>query len=330
MNEAAGADVLLEPDRMAALAKYADDASVLERMAAIKQANKRELARVIKDREGIELPDSFIFDIQVKRLHEYKRQLMNAFSIIALYEGIKDGSITDFTPTAFVFGAKAAPGYDRAKAIIYFINRIAAIINRDPAVKDLMRVAFVHNYDCSYAEKIIPAAEVSEQISPAGTEASGTSNMKLMMNGAVTLGTMDGANIEIVEKAGIENNYIFGATVEEIERIRPTYDPNVLYRKDARLAAAMDWLTNGRVPDKNGMLQELHDALLKGASWHKPDHYFICLDFEPYVSAKLLVNRDYRDRTAFTRKCLLNAANAGSFSSDRTIREYARDIWRTE
>ncbi len=330
MNEAARADVLKEPDKMSALAALADDASALERIQAIKLNNKRELARVIKAREGFELPESFIYDVQIKRLHEYKRQLMNAFSVIALYEGLKDGSIKDFTPTAFIFGAKAAPGYVRAKAIIYFINQIAAIVNRDPATRDLLRVVFVHNYDCSYAEKIIPAAEISEQISPAGTEASGTSNMKLMMNGAVTLGTMDGANIEIVEKAGLENNYIFGATVEELNRIRDTYDPNLLYKKDLRLAHAMDWLINGRIEDKNGMLKELHDALLKGASWHKPDHYFICLDFEPYLEAKLRVNRDYREPAAFARKCLLNAANAGSFSSDRTISEYAREIWRLE
>ena len=330
MNEAAQADVLLEPEKMKALEKLADDPAALERMLDIKQTNKRELARVIKAREGVDLPDSFIFDVQIKRLHEYKRQLMNAFSVIALYEGIKDGTIRDFTPTAFIFGAKAAPGYDRAKAIIYFINRVAAIVNRDPAARDLLRVVFVHNYDCSYAEKIIPAAEISEQISPAGTEASGTSNMKLMMNGAVTLGTMDGANIEIVEKAGIENNYIFGATVDEINSIKDSYDPNILYKKDARLARAMNWLTDGHVPDPNGMLQELHDAILKGASWHKPDHYYICLDFEPYMEAKLRANREYRDRMAFARKCLVNAANAGSFSSDRTIREYARDIWRAE
>ena len=330
MNEAAGADVLLEPEKMQALARRADDTETLRRLLDIKQANKRELARVIKAREGVEIPDSFIFDVQVKRLHEYKRQLMNAFSVIAIYEGLKDGSITDFTPTAFIFGAKAAAGYDRAKAIIYFINSIAKIVNRDPAVRGHLRVVFVHNYDCSYAEKIIPAAEVSEQISPAGTEASGTSNMKLMMNGAVTLGTMDGANIEIVEKAGLENNYIFGADVDTIRAVRDSYDPNEYYQKDPVLRRAMDWLIDGHIADPDGALRELHDALLKGASWHQPDHYFICLDFEPYLAAKLKINADYRDRMGFARKCLLNAANAGGFSSDRTIRQYAREIWRLE
>lgn len=167
------------------------------------------------------LPTDFVYDVQVKRLHEYKRQLMNAFSILDIYYSIKDGTLTDFTPTAFIFGAKAAPGYIRAKNIIKFINEIANMVNSDPAMKDAMRVVFVQNYNCSYAEMIIPAADISEQISPAGTEASGTGNMKLMLNGAVTLGTYDGANIEIAEQAGLENNYIFGATVEDIAKYAP-------------------------------------------------------------------------------------------------------------
>ena len=303
--------------------------SLCSKFRTVKKAKKKQLCAEILKKEGVVLDPDMIFDVQVKRLHEYKRQFMNALSILAIYDQLKRGQLKDFPPVAFVFGAKAAPGYARAKAIIYFINSIAAVVNRDPATRDLLRVVFVHNYDCSYAEKIIPAAEISEQISPAGTEASGTSNMKLMMNGAVTLGTMDGANIEIVEKAGLGNNYIFGATVGEINRVRADYDPNILYKSDARLARAMDWLINGRVADKNGMLKELHDSLLKGASWHRPDHYFVCLDFEPYLEAKLQANRDYRDPAAFARKCLLNAANAGSFSSDRTIGEYAREIWRT-
>ncbi len=328
MNEAAGADVLLEPEKMTALAALSDDAAALERFRAIKQAHKAELSRLILAREGIQLPENFIFDVQVKRLHEYKRQLMNALSIAALYDGLKDGSIRDFTPTAFIFGAKAAAGYDRAKAIIYLINSIAAIVNSDPRTRDLLRVAFVHNYDCSYAEKIIPAADISEQISPAGTEASGTGNMKLMMNGAVTLGTMDGANIEIVEKAGLENNYIFGATVEEIDRLKGSYDPNGYIRREPMLERALSWLTDGRVADPDGALKELYTSLTKGASWHQPDHYYVCLDFMPYLEAKLRVNRDAAEPKPFTRKCLLNAANAGSFSSDRTIREYAREIWQ--
>ena len=213
LNELLGTDVLNHPEALSNLNAHITN-EVCDRFIAIKQARKKALSAFIKANDGIDVPDSFLFDVQVKRLHEYKRQLLNALSIIAIWQGLKDGSIQDFTPTAFIFGAKAAPGYDRAKSIIYLINQIAAKVNRDPDTKALLRVAFIHNYDCSAAEKIIPAADVSEQISTAGTEASGTGNMKLMMNGAVTLGTMDGANIEIVERAGLENNYIFGADVE--------------------------------------------------------------------------------------------------------------------
>ena len=216
----------------------------------------------------------------------------------------------------------------RAKAVIYLINQAAQIINGDEDVNDRLRVLFVHNYDCSYAEKIIPAADVSEQISTAGTEASGTGNMKLTLNGAVTLGTMDGANIEIVEQAGAENNYIFGASVEEIAREKASYDPNKLIRADKRLEKALAWLHDGTIPDPDGALKELYDSLTIGASWHKPDHYFLCLDFDSYLARKLCLNREYNDRTAFGEKALRNIAGAGIFSSDRTIREYARDIWR--
>ncbi len=294
----------------------------------VKQEKKRQLSAYIKAHEGIEIPAGFIFDVQIKRLHEYKRQLLNAFSILALYDQMKAGELSDFTPTAFIFGAKAAPGYVRAKAIIRFINMIADKINADPETNNRLRVAFVQNYDCSYAERLIPAADISEQISPAGTEASGTGNMKLMLNGAVTLGTMDGANIEIVEQAGAENNYIFGATIQEIEAVKDSYDPNIIYQKNAVLRHAMDYLTDGTFPDEDGAFRELHDALLKGASWHKPDHYYLLLDFDSYLSAKMRANEEYRNSLAFAKKCLYNVAGAGKFSSDRTIREYCDDIWR--
>ncbi len=297
----------------------------------VKGIKKHELAEEIKKREGIIIPEHFIFDVQIKRLHEYKRQLMNAISIMAIYQGIKDGSIRDFTPTAFIFGAKAAPGYARAKAIIYYINRMAELINSDPAVKDLLRVVFVHNYNCSYAEKIIPAADISQQISPAGTEASGTGNMKLMLNGAVTLGTFDGANVEIVEEAGLENNYIFGATVDEIRALGDSYKPKAIYRKNASLRRAADTLIDGTFEDikgkGEGTLKELHQSLLKGASWHKPDHYHIFLDFDGYMKARLQANRDYRDSLNFAKKCLYNVFSAGKFSSDRSVEEYAENIW---
>ncbi len=272
------------------------------------------------------LDPTFLFDVQVKRLHEYKRQLMNALSIMDIYLSLKDGSLTDFTPTAFIFGAKSAPGYQRAKTIIRYINRVAKLVNSDPAVADKLKVVFVQNYNCSYAEHIIPAADVSEQISPAGTEASGTGNMKLMLNGAVTLGTLDGANVEIVEQAGRENNYIFGATVEELFAMKDSYDPKAIYDADFHVRRAVDTLTDGTV-ETDEELKELRTSLLEGASWHKADHYFILKDFASYQAAKLQANRDYRDRQGFGRKCLMNVASAGKFSSDRTIRQYAEEIW---
>ena len=325
IEEKVGPGFLKDLDRLSQMKDQLDDATV-ERFNAIKLEKKKQLCAVIEQHEGVKLDPSFVFDVQVKRLHEYKRQLMNALSVMDIYLRLKDGSLTDFTPTAFIFGAKAAPGYVRAKSIICYINRIADLINNDPAVHDKLKVVFVQNYNCSYAEHIMPAADISEQISPAGTEASGTGNMKLMLNGAVTLGTMDGANIEIVEQAGLENNYIFGATVEEINRVRDTYHARDLYNSNANLRRAVDTLVNGTVPTDAGQ-QELYTALLDGASWHRPDHYFSLYDFQSYQDTRLRANRDYRDRIAFGRKCLMNTASAGKFSSDRTIRQYATEIW---
>ncbi|MBQ9264458.1 MAG: glycogen/starch/alpha-glucan phosphorylase [Clostridia bacterium] len=304
------------------------DAAFCDAFRQVKREKKAQLCAEIEKREGVRLNPDMLFDVQVKRLHEYKRQLMNAFSILAIYNGLKDGAITGFAPTAFIFGAKAAAGYVRAKAIIRFINRIAEKVNNDPETSDRLKVVFVQNYNVSWAEKIIPAADVSEQISPAGTEASGTGNMKLMLNGAVTLGTFDGANVEIVEQAGRENNYIFGATVEEINALKPTYNPRAIYDSDPVIRKAVDALIDGTFPDEDGAFRELHDALLKGASWHQPDHYFIFKDFPSYLAAKLQANRDYAaDPAGFARKCLVNVASAGKFSSDRTIQQYAREIW---
>ncbi len=302
--------------------------SLCNKFRAVKKSKKKQLCAEILKREGVTLDPDMVFDVQVKRLHEYKRQFMNALSILAIYDQLKRGQLKDLPPVAFIFGAKAAPGYDRAKAVIHLINMIADKVNNDPKTKDRLKVVFVRNYNCSWAEKIIPAADISEQISPAGTEASGTGNMKLMLNGAVTLGTFDGANVEIVEEAGEENNYIFGATVEELEKIKDSYDPVKIYRKNALLRRALDTLTDGTFPDEDGRLAELHDAILKGASWHKPDHYYVMKDFESYYETKLRAIRDAKaDETAFARKCLMNVASAGKFSSDRTIRQYAKEIW---
>ncbi len=304
------------------------DKSLCREFRAVKTLKKQQLCDEILRREGVSLDPSMVFDVQVKRLHEYKRQFMNALSILALYDELKQGKQKDLPPVVFLFGAKAAPGYDRAKAVIHLINMIAARVNNDPETCNRLKVVFVRNYNCSWAEKIIPAADISEQISPAGTEASGTGNMKLMLNGAVTLGTFDGANVEIVEEAGRENNYIFGATVEELEKIKDVYDPTAIYEKNALLRRALDTLIDGTFPDDDGALHELHDAILKGASWHKPDHYYVMKDFEDYYQTKLQAIRDAKaDEDAFSRKCLMNVACAGKFSSDRTIRQYAKEIW---
>ena len=304
------------------------NAELCRQFMAVKKEKKKQLCAEILKREGVELDPGMVFDVQIKRLHEYKRQFMNALSILAVYEQLKKGKLKDLPPVAFIFGAKAAPGYDRAKAVIHWINMIADKVNHDPDTVGRLKVVFVQNYCCSWAEKIIPAADISEQISPAGTEASGTGNMKLMLNGAVTLGTFDGANVEIVEEAGLENNYIFGATVEELDKIRKTYDPKKIYRKNALLRRALDTLTDGTFPDEDGALKELHDAILEGASWHQPDHYFVMKDFESYYETKLQAIRDAGSGSpAFARKCLRNVAHAGKFSSDRTVRQYAGEIW---
>ncbi|MGB4659307.1 MAG: glycogen/starch/alpha-glucan phosphorylase [Mobilitalea sp.] len=316
-------------DRLKDLEKFADDKNVIKQFDDIKRIKKRQLADYIKKQEGITVNPDFVFDIQVKRLHEYKRQLMNAFSILDIYFGLKDGRIKEFNPTVFLFGAKAAPGYYRAKGIIKFINEIAKMIDADLEMKNKLQVVFVSNYNVSYAEKLTPAADISEQISTAGTEASGTSNMKFMLNGAVTLGTYDGANIEIVEQGGEENNYIFGARVEDIEKISETYDSRLLY-ENPRIKKVIDTLVDGTFDDNGtGMFRELYTSLLDGASWHKADHYYLLLDFIPYCDAKLKAISDFSNINSFRRKCFINTANAGKFSSDRTIRDYSNEVWNS-
>ena len=320
-----GRDFLTDLDQLERLKPMIDD-DMVRQFNQIKHTKKEQLAAVVEKREGVRLNPDFMFDVQVKRAHEYKRQLMNALSVVDIYFRLKEGSLQNFYPTVYLFGAKSAPGYVRAKAVIRYINRISKMINQDPAVRDQLQVVFVQNYNCSYAEHIIPAADVSEQISPAGTEASGTGNMKLMLNGAVTLGTMDGANVEIVQKAGLENNYIFGASVAELNAIRNTYWARGIYDSNPRLRRAINTLVDGTVPTDDEQ-RELFTALLDGASWHRPDHYFILKDYDSYLEAKLRANRDYADRLAFGRKCLMNVASGGKFSSDRTIRQYASEIW---
>ena len=325
LREKVGGDFLKNLDLIGELKDQIYDETVVE-FNAIKHLKKEQLCAVIAKHEGVTLNPDFIFDVQVKRLHEYKRQLMNILSIVDIYFRLKEGRLPDFHPTVYLFGAKSAPGYARAKAIIRYINRVAKMINNDPAVADKLKVVFVQNYNCSYAEHIIPAADISEQISPAGTEASGTGNMKLMLNGAVTLGTLDGANVEIAQEAGRENEYIFGHTVDEINAAKPTYHARSIYDSNADLRRAINTLVDGTVPTDDAQ-KELFHSLLDGTDWHQADHYFLLLDYASYFDTKLQANRDYADRIAFGRKCLMNVASAAKFSSDRTIRQYAEEIW---
>lgn len=321
-------DWITDLTKLKELERYADDDCVLDKFIKIKETKKKQLADYIRLHDGVIIDTESIFDIQIKRLHEYKRQLLNALAILELYFEIKEGTLKDFTPTTFIFGAKSAPGYARAKGIIKLINEVAKLVEKDKTVSKYIKVVFIKNYNVSYAEKLVAAADVSEQISTAGTEASGTGNMKLMLNGAVTLGTYDGANIEIVEEAGEENNFIFGARVEDIEKVKDYYLAENLYENDEKIHRVLDALTDGTLKDgRTKIFKELYDSIIKGASWHAPDQYYLLLDFNDYLNEKIKVNQAFKNKREFYKKCWLNMCNAGKFSSDRTIAEYAKDIW---
>ena len=326
VREKVGTDFLKNLDEIAALKNMIDDETV-GRFNYIKHQKKEQLCAVIAKHEGVQLNPDFMFDVQVKRLHMYKRQLMNALSIMDIYFRLKEGRLEGFQPTCFIFGAKAAPGYEDAKSVIRYINRIAKLINNDPAVNNKMRVCFVQNYNCSYAEHIIPAADISEQISPAGLEASGTGNMKLMLNGAVTLGTLDGANVEIAQEAGHANEYIFGATVDEINSIKGNYYAKNFYDANPDLRRAVDTMVNGTIETDTG-IREVYNKLINWGP--SSDQYYVLKDYASYIDAKLRANAEYADRLSFGRKCLMNVASAAKFSSDRTIRQYAAEIWHIE
>jgi starch phosphorylase len=316
---------------LSSLAKYGEDKAVLDEFMKIKGLKKMQLKAFIEENEGIVIDENSIFDIQIKRLHEYKRQLLNALHILDLYYRIKENPTMKRVPQTFIFGAKAAPGYFRAKGIIKFINEIASLVNNDPQVNHLMKVVFVQNYRVTYGEKLFPASDISEQISTAGKEASGTGNMKFMLNGTPTIGTYDGANVEIVAEAGMENNFIFGARVEELEEIKASYDPRVYYEEVEGLKRVLDTLIDGTFDDGgSGYFKELYDALMVGADWHAADHYFILKDFDAYRQAQNEMNAAYSDSYAYAKKCWLNMCYAGKFSSDRTIEEYVKETWKVE
>jgi starch phosphorylase len=315
--------------QMAQLKKLADDEAFLKELMDIKRENKVRLAEYIHQTCNVTVDPDSIFDVQVKRLHEYKRQLLNIFHIISLYFQIKKNPALDLYPRTFIFAAKAAPGYRRAKLIIKLINDIAETVNNDPDVAGKLRVVFIPNYCVSAAEKIIPAADVSEQISTAGKEASGTGNMKFMINGAITIGTMDGANIEIVEEAGTDNEVIFGMLADEVEALKNsgTYNPQQEAEKDPMLNRVLHSLIDGSFNTQD-IYRELYNALIYGVDGSRPDRYFVLRDYASYAEAQARIDAAYRDKKRWRKMSLMNIATSGKFSSDRTIKEYAGEIWK--
>ncbi len=321
--EAIGDRWILDLERIRELEDFVKDQAFIDQFVQIKRNNKKRLAKIIKKKvfETID-PDS-IFDVHVKRIHEYKRQLLNILNIVHTYFLIKEDHMDIGQPRTFIFAGKAAPGYHTAKLIIKLIHSIAAVVNNDPKVNQLLKVVFLPDYRVSLAEKIIPAANVSEQISTAGMEASGTGNMKFAMNGAVTIGTLDGANIEIAEQVGAKNIYIFGLTVEETEQIRHQYNPKEYLDKDERLKRVMDAIKSDLFCKKDpGLFDHIYNTLVD-----QGDYYLHFADFSSYVNAQKMIGKDFKQTNEWAVKSILNTARTGMFSSDRTIKEYAKDIW---
>ena len=305
--------------------KFANDKETLKALAKIKLDNKKVLAKYIKEKQDIDVDVNSIFDVQIKRLHAYKRQLLNIFHVIYLYQRMKSDPNFRIYPHTFIFGAKAAPSYVYAKKIIELIIAVANVVNNDEEINPYMKVIFIENYGVSLAEIIIPAADISEQISTAGKEASGTSNMKFMMNGAVTLGTMDGANIEIAENAGEDNEIIFGLRNNEVEELNRngTYNPWDIYNNDYRVKNILDSMFSGEWTNfKADRFRMIFDEIM-----NQRDVYYILKDFDSYVQAQEKAQALYQDKMRWQKMCLMNIANSGNFTSDRTIEQYATEIW---
>ena len=312
------------------VAKYADDAEARKEFMEIKRLNKVRLAKYIKAHNGVDVNPDSIFDVQVKRLHEYKRQLLNILDIMYLYNMLKANPDMDFYPRTFIFGAKAAAGYHTAKQTIKLINSVADVINNDASIKGKIKVIFIENYRVSNAELIFAASDVSEQISTASKEASGTGNMKFMLNGAITLGTMDGANVEIVEEVGAENAQIFGLSAEEVINFENYggYMPMEIYNSDPDVKKVLEQLVDGTYDSHNvEEFRSLYNSLLNTKETNRADRYFILKDFRSYHDAREELCRKYTDKDAWAKSAILNVAHVGKFSSDRTIQEYVDDIW---
>ena len=327
IQDCGGKGYQLHPEQLECLLKYQDDASVLERLAAIKAENKRNFAAYVARESGVVLNTDAMFDVQVKRLHEYKRQLLNVMHITYLYQQLKNNAHFDFTPRTYLFGAKAAPGYSVAKDIIHLINSLAQAVNSDPACKDRLQVVFLENYRVSLAEKLMPASELSEQISTAGKEASGTGNMKFMMNGALTIGTLDGANVEMHQQVGDENIFLFGLKAHEVaEKKSKGYRAYEYYMRDGLLKAVLDQITQGFGDGVS--YSDIANRLLFGANGGMADEYMLLADFQSYREAHERAGRTYLDPKQWNKMALINIAKSGIFAADRSIRDYARDIWK--
>ena len=332
ITEHIGPDWITDLPQLKKLAVYADDEKALQEFMNIKFRNKERLAKYILEHNGVEVDPHSIFDVQVKRLHEYKRQLLNILQVIYLYNQIKMHPEMEFYPRTFIFGAKASAGYATAKKIIKLINSVADVVNNDASINGKIKVVFIENYRVSNAEWIFAAADVSEQISTASKEASGTGNMKFMLNGAPTLGTMDGANVEIVEEVGAENAFIFGLSSDEVINYENNggYDPNVIYNTDEEIRQVLMQLINGTFSNDTELFRDLYDSLLNTKNTDRADRYFILADFRSYADAQKRVEAAYRDEKGWAKKALLNTACSGKFTSDRTIQEYVDDIWHLD
>ena len=332
ITEHIGPDWITDLPQLKKLAVYADDDKALQEFMNIKFKNKERLAKYILEHNGVEVDPHSIFDVQVKRLHEYKRQLLNILHVIYLYNQIKMHPEMEFYPRTFIFGAKASAGYATAKKIIKLINSVADVVNNDASINGKIKVVFIENYRVSNAEWIFAAADVSEQISTASKEASGTGNMKFMLNGAPTLGTMDGANVEIVEEVGAENAFIFGLSSDEVINYENNggYDPNVIYNTDEEIRQVLMQLINGTFSNDTELFRDLYDSLLNTKNTDRADRYFILADFRSYADAQKRVEAAYKDEKGWAKKALLNTACSGKFTSDRTIQEYVDDIWHLD